>query len=96
MHTNPVNGLKGHDVRFSAGRHTMQHTDASAANERSRFELRFQSLFNAGRALAFPCNAQGDVDVKALSERAVQNYLFALTGIGREYSVPLVVPSSIR
>lgn len=74
----------------------MQYTDTSTAIERSSFELRFQSLFNAGRGLAFPCNAHGDVDVQALSERAVQNYLFALTGIGREYSVPSVVPSSFR
>jgi len=74
----------------------MQRTDTSAAIERSCFELRFQSLFNAGRGLAFPCNAHGDVDVQALSERAVQNYLGALTGIGREYSLPLVVPSGFR
>lgn len=74
----------------------MQHTDTSAAIERCSFELRFQSLFNAGRGLAFPCNAHGDVDVQALSERAVQNYLDALTGIGREYSMPSVVPSGCR
>lgn len=71
----------------------MHHTDATTRSARDGFELRFQSLFNAGRALAFPCNAQGDVDLQTLSERAARNYLSALTSIGREYSVPSVVPS---
>ena len=41
------------------------------------YELRFESLFQSGRALAFPCDAQGGVRLDALSERARQNYLFA-------------------
>ena len=35
-----------------------------------RFALRFQSLFNQGRAMVFPCDARGEVDLDALSERA--------------------------
>ncbi|HEX6362574.1 MAG TPA: hypothetical protein VFZ93_06455 [Albitalea sp.] len=54
------------------------------------FELRFQSLFNDGRAFAFPCDATGRVDLDALSERARLNYLYARAVIGREFAVPAV------
>ena len=58
------------------------------------FELRFQSLFDEGRALAFPCDAGGHVDVDALSERARHNYFYARTLIGRDYTAPSVLPRS--
>lgn len=57
---------------------------------RSIFELRFQSLWNAGRAYAFPCDAVGHVDIDALGERARNNYLYARTVVGREVSMPRV------
>jgi hypothetical protein len=56
------------------------------------FELRFQSLFHEGRALAYPCDAGGQVDVDALTERARHNYFFARTLIGRDYAAPAVLP----
>jgi aspartyl/asparaginyl beta-hydroxylase (cupin superfamily) len=52
--------------------------------------LWFRSLFREGLALAFPCDAQGRVDMDTLSERARKNYLFARTLVGREFSVPSV------
>ena len=52
--------------------------------------LRFQSLFNEGRALMFPCDAAGHVDMDALSDRARHNYLYARTVIGREFGAPIV------
>ena len=52
------------------------------------YELRFCSLFDEGRGLSFPCDAQGQVDLDALSERARLNYLYARTVIGREFSMP--------
>jgi hypothetical protein len=58
------------------------------AERRARFELRFQSLFDDGRGLAFPCDAAGRVDLDALSERARNNYLGARALIGREFSMP--------
>lgn len=58
-----------------------------------QFELRFQSLFNQGRAMIFPCDAQGHVDLDALSERAKENYLYARAVVGREYAVPAVQPA---
>lgn len=54
------------------------------------FELRFRSLFNAGRGLAFPCDAQGHVDLDSLSESARENYLFARAVVGRDYATPQV------
>jgi len=57
------------------------------------FEIRFQSLFNEGRALCFPCDEQGHVAMDSLSERARENYLYARAVIGREYAYPLVIPA---
>jgi len=54
------------------------------------YELRFQSLFDKGRGLAFPCDAKGHVDLDAMSERARLNYLYARTVIGREFATPAV------
>lgn len=56
----------------------------------SRFELRFRSLFDDGRALAFPCDAAGHVALDTLSERARNNYFFARTVIGRDFAMPAV------
>lgn len=57
------------------------------------YQLRFRSLFSEGRALAFPCDAQGHVDLDALSPRALRNYLYARTVVGREFDTPAVLPS---
>lgn len=55
------------------------------------YELRFESLFQAGRALAFPCDAQGGVLLDDLSDQALQNYLFARAVVGREFANPIVL-----
>ena len=54
------------------------------------FEVRFCSLFNAGRALAFPCDAAGHVQLDQLSDRARNNYLYARAVVGREFAPPAV------
>jgi hypothetical protein len=54
------------------------------------FELRFDSLFQPGRALSFPCDAEGHVDLDTLSERARDNYFFARTFVGRDFTAPVV------
>ena len=61
--------------------------------EAALYELRFQSLFDAGRAYAFPCDAYGHVDLDLLSDAARENYLYARAVIGREYAYPLVQPA---
>ena len=65
-------------------------THSASAERRSGFEIRFQSLFQEGRGLAFSCDAKGRVDVDALSERERCNYLFARAMVGREFSIPSV------
>ena len=64
-----------------------------AAPAASRFVLRFESLFDPGRGLAFPCDERGEVELDRLSERARQNYFYARVVIGREYALPAVQPS---
>ncbi len=54
------------------------------------YELRFQSLFSEGRALAFPCDDGGTVPLDSLSERARINYFYARAVVGREYAVPVI------
>lgn len=66
------------------------------AAQRESFELRFQSLFDEGRGLAFPCDAEGHVDLDALSHRARTNYLYARTLIGRDFSLPAVCPATLH
>jgi hypothetical protein len=58
--------------------------------ERSRYELRFQSLFDAGRAYAFPCDAAGHVDMDALGDRALNDYLYARAVVGLEFLMPSI------
>jgi hypothetical protein len=62
------------------------------ASTQSNFELRFQSLFDGGRALAFPCDAEGHVEFESLSERARTNYLHARAEVGRNFAFPAVQP----
>jgi hypothetical protein len=57
------------------------------------FEIRYASLHAVGRWLAFPCDAQGHVDLDALSERACLNYLYARALVGRDYACPSVRPA---
>ena len=65
----------------------MQSTSLEAAG----YEVRFQSLFNEGRALSFPCDRDGRVDMDRLSTKARGNYLFARAMVGREYAAPAVL-----
>lgn len=58
------------------------------------YEIRFQSLFNEGRALSFPCDAEGHVVLDSLSDRARDNYLYARAVVGREYAFPYVRESA--
>jgi hypothetical protein len=62
-----------------------------AARQQAHCELRFQSLLVAGRSYAFPCDAAGTVDMDSLSDRARENYFYARTLIGREFSHPTVM-----
>lgn len=63
-------------------------TVVSALPEAQQFELRYPSLFHEGRGYAFPCDAEGHVDIDQLPERARANYLLARKLVGREFSTP--------
>ena len=54
------------------------------------FELRFRSLAQRDRVVAFPCDAEGRVDLDAMSDRVRNTYFYARTVIGREFAVPTV------
>ena len=59
------------------------------------FELRFTSLLDAGRAMAFPCDPAGCVELDALSERARSDYFYARAVIGHEFACPRVQPACL-
>jgi hypothetical protein len=63
----------------------------ACASATAAFELRFQSLFDEGRALAFPCDAAGRVDLDTLSERSRCNYFYARSVVGRDYALPVLL-----
>ena len=66
------------------------NTQATQINKANGYVLRFESLFDGGRALAFECDAGGHVDLDALSERAKLNYLYARAVVGRDFAMPRV------
>jgi len=55
------------------------------------YALHFRSLFDEGRGFAFPCNQQGEVDLRRLSPRARANYCAARRAVGRDFGVPAIV-----
>jgi len=61
-----------------------------------RCELRFQSLADPARVIVFPCDADGRVDLDALSERARTAYFYARTVIGREFAMPAVAAGAVH
>ena len=52
--------------------------------------LIYRSIHRVGRALSFPCDAQGHVLLDRLSERARTNYFYARATVGAEFLCPVV------
>jgi hypothetical protein len=75
---------------------TSSTVTAAAAADWEHWELRFEPLFSGRRGYVFPCDAQGRVDLDGLSERALQNYLYARAMMGRETAWPRVQPSLLH
>lgn len=65
-------------------------------NASTAYQLRFRSLFNAGRGFAFPCDPSGHVDLDQMSERGRNNYLYARAMVGRELTVPAVENTTLH
>ena len=57
----------------------------------ARYELRFQSLRDAGCAYVFPCDAAGHVDMDALTDAARESYLFARIAVGHDVCTAAVI-----
>ena len=55
-----------------------------------RFELRYRSVSRHRCGYVFPCDAEGHVDLDALSERARENYLYARAVVGLDLMAPEV------
>jgi hypothetical protein len=72
---------------------TTTHRTPAAHLDRAAFELLFVSLFDEGRGYAFPCDAEGHVDLDALSDRLRLNYLYVRKMIGRDFCAPAVRPT---
>lgn len=68
----------------------------NASQASTGWELRFNALFEGRRGFAFPCTAEGHVNMDALSERALNNYLYARAMMGRELAWPNVYPAPLH
>jgi hypothetical protein len=53
-------------------------------------QLRYSASRDSRRGLAFPCDANGRVDIDSLSEAARNDYFYARTVVGREFNRPCV------
>ena len=53
-------------------------------------ELRFAARVHGRRAMVFPCDERGRVDMNSLDERRRNDYLFARALMDRDYERPVV------
>lgn len=53
----------------------------------AQFEVRFDCLVDAERALAFPCDEAGRVDLDTMSECVRNNYFYARATRGWQYAM---------
>jgi hypothetical protein len=81
----------GDPVSLSIREITMNTNSASHSIDKARFELRYQSLSPHRCGYAFPCDAQGRVNLDELSELARENYLYARAMVGRDLLQPRVL-----
>jgi hypothetical protein len=63
--------------------------ESSTSSKSSAFQLCFRSL-RSGSDFAFPCDAEGHVDLDQMSERTRNNYFYARAMMGREVAYPAV------
>lgn len=82
----------GAPSRFLSIRAQEMNMTSTSFPTTSHFEVRFESLFNGGRGLVFPCDEAGHVDIDSLTERGRRNYFFARAMLGREYATPRILP----
>ena len=64
---------------------------AASHSSAHRFQIRFPSVPLHERPMAFPCDAEGNVDMDRLSEVTRSDYFFARIMIRRQSAKPEVV-----
>ena len=65
----------------------VQFTSATLADT---YELRFAALEGGAHGVAFPCDAQGHVNLDALSDTSRNAYLYARAVVGAVFARPAV------
>lgn len=86
-----MRALKMHSIpAHSAPATAMPPTPTGASQQATGYELRFRALSDSAKDYSFPCDARGQVNLDALSERARNAYFFARVVIGHELAVPEV------
>ena len=65
-------------------------TTLHAPSQDHMYELRFDALRAQGRSFTFPCDADGRVDLDALSDQKRNAYFYARTVMGAEVRRPSV------
>ncbi len=71
-------------------------TESLSPASHARYELRFQSLFQSGRGLTFPCDRAGEVLWETMTEGARASFRRAQQGVGREFAAPAVQLSDLH
>src|SRR5207245_10463401 len=62
----------------------IQETMMTTSHASSAYDHRFHALLAHRRSFSYPCDAAGHVDMDSLSERALNNYLYARALMGFE------------
>jgi len=68
----------------------------TSAQTAPSYEIRFQSLFKEGRALSFPCDREGRVNLDHANDRLRSSYMFARSMLGREYAMPVILARDLH
>lgn len=68
----------------------MNEAPGLADSNVAHHELRFRNLFSRHCGYAFPCDAEGHVQMDELSERCRSSYFYARALVGSEFSSPTV------
>jgi hypothetical protein len=70
----------------------MDSSNAACLDE-AHFELRYHSMSPHRCGYAFPCDADGRVNIDDLSDQARENYLYARAMVGFDLQHPQIVPA---
>ena len=68
----------------------MNQAPELAASKAAHYELRFINLLSRRCGYAFPCDAEGHVQLDELSDRGRSSYFYARALVGNEFSSPTV------